>query len=402
MVADTTAIVLMALATEGGKNLFDNKPNALNLSAPVPYLNGWMIRYWETLVNFIPPVEVTDSISDFGKKFYLSLKSIENGNKISLAGGSGALLYMACKYFLDPEYFLEETSKMTSSKTKKALIFLKLMSTKLKGKRHGSLQDTLPLKGVVIGSTDARVYADFFREEFGIEPLNAYAASEIGCAMFGRPDRKLDFFPNLRSVYHEFLDDNGEIKSLNELEKSKVYELIATPFHSMFVRYRIEDLFRVVDFYDGIPLFTFEGRKQGTLEVNNYFRFSEDLMAKVIVDAGFRANDRWTVTKTLKPKELLYVLFENEWPMNERQAEKLIFNSALSLIPGFQDYVRDFRVEDPADAIKVEYLQRGTFTRYAIRQARKNVPLGQYKPLKIIPADKLHILEELKECSRRE
>jgi hypothetical protein len=209
MVADTTAIVLMALATEGGKNLFDNKPNALNLSAPVPYLNGWMIRYWETLVNFIPPVEVTDSISDFGKKFYLSLKSIENGNKISLAGGSGALLYMACKYFLDPEYFLEETSKMTSSKTKKALIFLKLMSTKLKGKRHGSLQDTLPLKGVVIGSTDARVYADFFREEFGIEPLNAYAASEIGCAMFGRPDRKLDFFPNLRSVYHEFLDDNG-------------------------------------------------------------------------------------------------------------------------------------------------------------------------------------------------
>ncbi|MGQ9781988.1 MAG: hypothetical protein ACUVQ8_07055 [Nitrososphaeria archaeon] len=401
VISDTTAIVLMACSREWGDNIFDKKLNALNLAAPVPYLTGWTLRYWDKLVNFIPPLSVSDNTTDMGKKFQLALKSIEKGNKIYLAGGSGALLYMACKYFSDPRYFLQEAAKMTSSRTKKGLISLKLMLMKLESQKPSNLQDIMPLKGLIIGSTDARIYAEFFSKEFGVEPLNAYAASEIGCAMFGRPDRKLDFFPNLRSAYLEFLDDSGEIKKVDEVSKGKVYELIATPFYSTFIRYKINDLFRVTDFYDRTPLFTFEGRSQHVLDVYNYYRFSEDLIAKVMVNAGFKASDRWVVTKSLKPKEKLEVFFEKEWPVKEREAERLIFNSALSLIPGFENYVRDFRIRDPSEAIKVEFLERGAFTRYAMMQARRNVPLGQYKPPKVVPPDEYHIIEELRECSSK-
>ena len=399
VISDTTAIVLMACSREWGENIFDKKLNALNLAAPVPYLTGWTLRYWDRLVNFIPPISITDSMTDMGKKFQLALKFLEKGQKIYLAGGSGALLYMACKYFSDPQYFLEEAAEMTSSRYKKWLISLKLMLTRLQKQKPFNLQDIMPLRGLIIGSTDARIYAEFFKNEFGIEPLNAYAASEIGCAMFGRPDRKLDFFPNLRSAYLEFLDESGEVSEIDEIKKGNVYELVATPFYSAFIRYRIDDLFRVTDFYDGTPLFLFEGRSQHVLDIYNYYRFSEDLMTKVIVDAGFKANDRWVVTKSLKPKELILVFFEKEWPIEEREAEKLIFDSALSLIPGFDNYVRDFRIHVPSEAVKVEYLERGTFTRYAMTQARRNVPLGQYKPPKVVPPDEHHIIEELKECS---
>lgn len=400
-ISDTIANVLMACSRTWGEKVFSEKPNALNLVAPVPYLGGWALRYWEEIVNFVPPIAFTDNVSDFGRKFYQALKMIEKGKKIHLAGGSGALLYMAYNYFTDPTFFFSESYKRTPIWYKRALIYLKLIFTRIVGKRNFDLQKMMPLKGVIIGSTDAHIYAEFFKEKFGIEPLNSYSATEIGCAMFGRPDNKLEFFPNLRSAYLEFLNEKEEIKKIHELQKNKTYELIVTPFFSMFFRYRIKDIFRVTDFYDECPVFSYEGRKQNMLDFYNYYRVSEDLMAKVVVDAGFRACDRWIVTKSPDQTEQLCIFFEREWPIKERDVEKLIFNSMISLVPGFSNYVKDFGIKSPSEVIRVNFFEIGTFTKYAIRQARKNVPLGQYKPFKIVPENMHSVIDELKECSKK-
>ncbi|MEM3403400.1 MAG: GH3 auxin-responsive promoter family protein [Nitrososphaeria archaeon] len=398
-ISDTVSIILFGTAKEWGEKVFDPKPNAFNLVAPVPYLSGWALRYWESLINFIPPISFTDFTNDMGKKFYKALKLIENGNKIQIVGGSGALLYMTCKYFSDPEYFMTESYKMTPIWWKRMLILLNLLVTKISRKRVKDLKEIMPLKGVIIGSTDARIYSDFFKKEFGVEPINSYSTTEIGCAMFGRPDRKLDFFPNLRSVYPEFLDEKGEIRKLYELKLGDIYELIATPYYSTFTRYRVRDMFKVEDFYDGCPVFTFEGRTQNILDVLNYYRFSEDLMAKVLADVGFVSSDRWVVSKT-EPSQRLDIYFEKEWPVTPNQAERLIFDSMLKLVPGFDNYIKDFNIRNPSDVIRVNFLSRGTFTRYTIKQVRKNMPLGQYKPPKVVPPNKGYVIEELKECSR--
>ena len=398
-ISDTIAIILFGTAKEWGESVFDPKPNAFNLVAPVPYLSGWALRYWENLINFIPPISFTDFTNDMGKKFYKALKLIEEGNRIHIVGGSGALLYMTCKYFADPEYFMTESYKMSPSWWKKVLILLNLFIVKARRRGTEDLREIMPLKGVIVGSTDARLYADFFKKEFGVEPINSYSATEIGCAMFGRPDRKLDFFPNLRSVYPEFLDEKGEVKKVYELKRENVYEFIATPYYSAFTRYRIKDVFKVKDFYDGCPVFTFEGRTQNILDILNYYRFSEDLMAKVIADAGFKSSDRWVVSK-IEPEQRLDIYFEKEWSVTAGQAERQIFDSMLKLVPGFDNYVKDFNVREPSQAVRVHFLNRGTFTRYTIKQARKNMPLGQYKPPKIVPTDKSYIIDELKECSK--
>lgn len=401
-ISDSVASLLMAASKENGEKILDEKLNVLNLFAPVPYLSGWVLRYWEDILHFVPPISVTDNISDMGKKFYLALQMIEKGSKIHIVGGSGALLYMACKYFSDPQYFFEQSYKSTPSKYKKALVLFKLAMSKLEKRPTGKLKNMMPLKGAIVGSTDARIYAQFLKEEFDVEPFNYYAATEIGCSMLGRLDRKLDLFPNLRGVYMEFLDEKGELKKISELKKNNVYELIATPYFSMFTRYRIKDIFRLIDFSDGSPMFSFEGRTHNMIDIYNYYRFSEDLMARVLVSAGFESSDRWVVTKSYRPREILEIYFEKEWPISEKEAEKLIFNSMLTLIPGFDNYVRDFKIVDPADAIRVQFLEKGTFTRYTIKQVRKNVPLGQYKPLKIIPPEKSNLLDELKESSRND
>jgi hypothetical protein len=397
---DSVALVLMGCSKAWGESVFDESSYALNLFAPVPYLTGWTVKYWENLINFVPPISYTDNTMDMGKKFKTAFTMIEQGKKIQLAGGSGALFYMIAKYFSDPEYFLEESLRQSQSTQKRALIRLGLLAAKLRSRKKLNLREIMPLKGLIIASADAHIYSDFIKEEFDIEPFSVYASTELGCAMFGRPDKKLNYFPNLRSAYLEFLDENGDIKKLNELKRGKVYELIATPFYSMFVRYRIKDLFKFVGNLDGFPFFSFEGRTENVLDIYNYYRVTEDTMARAIVGAGFKARDRWVVAKSFKPKEMLEVYFEREWPVSERQAEKLIFNSLLTILPEFQRYVQDFKILNPSDAIRVEFLKKGTFIRYTIEQVRKKVPLGQYKPLKIIPSDKGYMIEELKEYSK--
>ena len=399
-ISSSMALVLIAFSKDWGDNVLDDRVNALNLIAPPPYISGWALKYWSNFLKFVPPIEVADKIRDMGKKFYIALKMIEDGNRIHMAGGSGSLLYMACKYFSDQEYFLKESYRATSSWIKRFLIMLKIFTLKFSNGKKRDLREIMPLKGVLIGSTDARMYSEFFEKEFGVTPLNSYGSTEFGSAMFGRPDRKMDFMPNLKSLYFEFLDEKGEIRKINELKLGESYELVGTPFNTMLVRYRIGDLFKCIDFYDGMPVFSFEGRVQSLISVYDYYRVTEDVMARALVEANFKASDRWAVAKVLNPREKLLVLLEKEWPISEGEAEKRIFNALMNVQPEFRDYVNDFRISDPSEAIEVEFLSRGTFTRYAILQAKRNVPLGQYKPPKIIPPEKVQILEDLRECSR--
>jgi len=61
-----------------------------------------------------------------------------------------------------------------------------------------------------------------------------------------------------------------------------------------------------------------------------------------------------------------------------------------------RDYVGDFRVKDPSEVVKVEYLRPGAFLRYQIKKAKMGSPIGQYKPPKIIPTEKTEIYEALR------
>ena len=398
--AITSAII--ACSDEWGETKVKSGDKALNVTAPIPYLSGWAAWASQTQFKLIPPIAVTDNLQSIKDAYLLMFKAIEKGEKIALGGGLGSMFYMICKYFVEPEEFYRETFNSMKFGLTKTLLILKLLQFKLSKKERKNIVEYIPLKGVLIGGLDSRLYIDFFKKEFGLEPLNNYGSTEVGSLMRGDPDRKSDLVPDLRVGYLEFKTEEGQLRRLDEVKKGESYDLVVTPFGSIFFRYDMEDFFKVIDFRDdGMPILAFEGRKIAVIDIYG-FRVSPNVVAQALFNAGLRSSDKWAVTKLLKPREHLHFFMEKTWSHSERNAEKIIFHSLMEIdkvMPHrgrtLRDYVIEFKIENPSEVITVEYLKPGAFLRYAMMKARAGSPLGQYKPPKIIPSDRSDIHEAL-------
>jgi hypothetical protein len=401
--SNAMAIIVLSCSNSWGETKIKIGDKCLNVTAPIPYASGW--GAWELKRNFqlIPPVEVTDKVQSMKETYLLTLKAIQSGEKIVAGGGTGSFFYMMCKYLVDPQEFYQEYYRSMNFGLSKLLLRLKLLQYNLKSKEKKDIREFMPLKGAIIAGMDARLYADFFEKEYNIEPLHVYGATEMGNVMRGDPDRKTDLIPDLRTSYLEFKTQEGEIKDLDELKKGEIYDLIVTPIGSILFRYNMEDVFRVVDFRDdGMPVFAFEGRKREFTQIYGYY-VTPNIITEALSRAGIESSENWAVAKLLKPKEHLQFLMEKPWTYSERQAEKIIFRALLEADQSttqrgrtLTDYITYFGPEDPSEIIKVEYLKPGAFMRYSGIKAKQGSPIGQYKPPKIIPPEKMEVYETLR------
>lgn len=397
----TTAIV--ACSDGWGETKLEEGDKGLNINAPIPMLSGWSAWASQRHLQLVPPIEVTDNLNDMKQVFSLVLKFIRKGERLSLGGGIGSLFYMLCKHFTAPEDFYREYYNSMTFGLQKTLLGLTILKSKIEGKSDKKITDFIPLKGVLLAGMESRLYIKFFREEFGLEPLNNYGSTEGGIIMRGDPDRKTDLLPDLRNNYLEFKTDTGEIKDLDELKKGEVYDLIVSPLGSILYRYDMGDLLKVIDFRDdGMPVFAFEGRQQMRLRLYN-FEVSSDVIVDSLARAGLRSSDKWAVTKGLREKEHLLFIMEKEWPYSEEEAQRIIFQCLLEAekqvahrYHTITDLVSELRIKDPSEIVKVEYVRKGAFTKYALHKAQRGAPIGQYKPPTFIPPEKSDVVEELR------
>ena len=393
---DCLAIAILACSEKWGETKFKIGDKGLNVVAPIPYLSGWSVKSVIPYIQPVPPLEVADNIPDARKKFYLALRFMEKGEKVVLGGATAALFYLLFRYFTDQTAFFLDLYRSVDFGATKLYFLYRVLKSLIKSRKNVNIFDVLPLKGAMVGGADAKIYCEFFKNTFGIIPLNGYASSEAGLAMLGTPDDRLNLVPNLRSAYFEFMDEKGEVIALDEVKKDGVYEAVITPFGSGLVRYKSGDLFKVVKIRDdGMPVFSCEGRKVHVIDVYGYFRLTEGLVAEALVQAGLRNSDKWAVIKQSTPEEHLHFLMEKEWDYSEVEAEKQIFNSLINVSQEFAEYVRIFRIK-PSQIIKVEYLRKGAFTRYLMRAAKLGLPLGQLKAPKIIPMNRADIFDLLR------
>jgi hypothetical protein len=398
------ATAVIACSESWGETSLNHGDKSLNLNAAVPLISGWGAWATKDILSLIPPIEIADNLRDMKEKFSLILKLIQKGEKISVAGGIGSIFYMICKYFQKPEDFYREYYKSMNMELKKLLLYLKILSIKLGKKKKIRMTEVMPLKGVLVAGVEGRLYLDFFREEFNLSPLHIYGSTEAGPLMRGDPDRKEDLVPELRTSYMEFLTEDGDIIELDEVKRGEVYELVVTPFGSLIYRYNMEDLLRVIDFRDdGMPIFTFESRKKILIELYSRYRITTNIIVQALSKAGLRASDKWAVAKPLKPKEHLHFLMEKEWSYSEVEAEKTIFNclqETYRTIPHsgdvLTDYIAHYKIKDPSEVVKVEYVKPGAFTRYSMKKAKEGAPMGQYKPPQIITAEKMDVFDTLR------
>jgi hypothetical protein len=401
--SNAMSTIILSCSDGWGETKIKNGDKCLNVTAPIPFASGWGAWACHRHFKLIPPIEATDNVRHIKETYLMTLKAIKRGDKIVAGGGSGSMFYMMCRYLVEPEEFFQEYYCSMKFGLSKILLRLKLLQYKLSKKQKKTIRDFMPFKGVIISGIDARLYVDFFRKEFDLEPFHVYGATESGNVMRGDPDRKTDLVPDLRTSYLEFKTEDGEIKELDGLKKGEVYDLVVTPFGSILFRYDMEDFFEVVDFRDdGMPVFAFAGRKMEVVDIYNY-RATPNVFVRALYNAGLRSSDKWAVTKILKPTEHLHFLMEKTWPYSEREAEKIIFNSLMETIATMpdtvrtlRDYVASFGIRDPSELVTVEYLKPGAFLRYSVIKAKMGSPMGQYKPPRIIPTEKMEIYDTLR------
>ena len=392
------AFFTMGCSETWGRTNLKEGYRVLNISGPSPYISN-MVNKSALNHGFmvVPPLEITEKTSDMKKKIMISLKLIEKGENIDIAGGISSAFHLASRYFTDRASLYRDFYQSVHFGIPKMAFLLMWVYQHLFGKRYKRASDIMPLKALAIGGFDTEIYADYLKEQFGVEPLNVYGATETGFIMFGTPDLKRQLMPLLNSGHFEFLTEEGEVKKIDEIEKHQIYELVFTPFHSSLVRYRMGDLFKVSHIReDGMPLLSFESRKADLLDFFAYFRLSEAMAAKTLAMAGLPPSDNWVFVKELEPDEHISLLMERVWDFSEEEASRRVFDALQKLNPFFQNYVKDFGIRDPWKIIRVTYLQKGAFMRYIISCAKKGAELGQMKPLKLITPQNKEVAEKLK------
>ena len=397
MTIDLLAAACILASDNWGETKLRHGDKFLNILAPAPYLSGVAAEIYASVLTLVPSIEITDNVTDMREKINITVKLIKTGEKLDVIGGVASPLKMICDYIKKPAELYKDYYQSMRFGIAKLVLYLMYLRYKLGYKKSIKLKYIFSPKGVGAGGMDAKLYFNYLADEFGIEPLQAYGSTELGSPFFGLPDRKKYLTPSLRSGHFEFLTNDGKIKKINQLEQDNVYELVATSFGSMLIRYRTGDLFRVIGFReDGLPIFDCEGRKTALLDFFAYFRISENIMTKTIIKAGLHSFERWCIQKVMDPKEQLCVLMEKGWDYTEKESEVKLFEALKEVFPDFQSYVRDFRVKDPSEIIKVEYLSKGAFMRYAMQKVKEGVPLGQIKFPRIISTDKPEMAELLR------
>jgi hypothetical protein len=389
--------IIMACGDHLGDTKLRKGDFFLNITSPQPYIGGSVLRHVERILKPVPPPSVVDEITNMQKKMWMILKIIEKGQRIDVAGGIASVFYMFSKYFTSPDEFYKDNYQSMNFGVKKFLLFLKYLQCNFSGKKYKRAIEVMPVKGICVGGYDTHLYLDHIKKEFKVTPANNYAATEFGVIIYGHTDKKIDYLPDLRCGYFEFLTEKGEAKKIDELKKGETYDLVGTPFGSMPIRYDIGDKLRMTDFRDdGFPIFDVEGRRDQVIDIYGYFRLTQAMVVKALIKAGLKETDKWCFAKILSTREHLLLLMEREWEYSEKKASRVVFKALLSMDPYFQNFVRDFGIKDPSEIIKVQYLRKGAFMRYATKKVKDGAPIGNIKPPKIVVPDKMEDIDLLR------
>jgi len=389
-------LTVMACAPEWGKTSLRKGDTILSMAAPIPYSTGYGVYIMSDFLNIFPPPQISDNIKSMGERFRIIMKAIQKGQKIDLIFAYPSILHMLAQALTEPsKLYFEQYRSLPPGIAKIAVYFLYLKEKLKKGESRRA-SDFIKPKGIITGGFDVKLYIDFIEEQYGVSPTNFYGSTEVGGVMISPPGKPDRLMPLLWVGYWEFMDEKeGNVWKIDELRKGVRYELVASPFGTMFMRYRTGDLFSVVDFRDdGMPIFTFEGRRIEIIDIRNYIRLSANMAQDVLKKAGLTNTDKWAVTKVVDGDEKIMFLMEKTWDLDEKAAAKRIFE-AMKMYEDFRNYIEDFKIKRPEEVIVIKYLKKGAFARYAMRKIKKGAPLGQYKPPKVIPPERKDIIDDL-------
>ncbi|MGM0509579.1 MAG: hypothetical protein ACQESD_00430 [Thermoplasmatota archaeon] len=388
--------IILSGSEKTGETSIERGDTVLNMGVPIPYIVGYGTFYLQKEFDLFPSFEVTDNMPNMKDKLYYILKHLKKGQELNVAFAVAPTLYLFSKAVTEPAEVYRDNLRSMSFGIKKILVSMLYLKERLTSNKTSTAKDELSTKGLTTGGQDVILYSNYLEEQYGITPLNLFGSTEMGL-MMGSPENRTKLMPNMKAMFMEFIDKDGNFHQISELEEGEVYKMIVTPFGSPLIRYDQKDLLRVAEIReDGMPLFEFESREANMLNISDYFIANEGIIFRTLKRAGWRRSSNWAVTKSIEVKQGLRFLMEKDWEYDRKEAEKRIYKALKEENEFFEKYVDDFGISDPSDVIEVEYLKKGAFKRYTLKKMDGDEPIGQYKAPKVITPKEYDIIETLR------
>ena len=259
------------------------------------------------------------------------------------------------------------------------------------------IPDIWPELGAVMTATGGafRFYADQLRPFLGSVPIFSpvYAASE-GTFGFGfsadRPHYLL--LPNL--AYIEFLplqqinDPQARPVASRQAEAGSCYEVVITTLAG-FVRYRLHDIVKVLEFHGQTPIIEFVEREGQVVSVSSE-KTAEHHIVEAIEIATHLVEEPlidYFVAPDLDPTPGVYVLALEEWQNDRDNRQKVreflrAVETALCKVAPFYDEERQLGTIGPMEAL---LLKPGAFERYRSKLIAAGGSASQIKTPHCIP-----------------
>jgi hypothetical protein len=244
------------------------------------------------------------------------------------------------------------------------------------------------------GGMDTSVFKEKIFDSWGIEPLEAYVATEFGgIAVQSWSHSGLTFVPHnnfwefiTEKDYRRFQADPGYIPRsylMDEVQPDKEYVLVGTNFHGgALCRFILGDLVKFTALEDvkagvHLPQMSFVSRIDGLIDVGGFTRLTEKTIWQAIENSAV-PYEEWTIRKEPaggKPILHLYMELKNGDIGTDHIAER-VHESLKALDTPY----RDLEEITGLKPLQVSLLSKGTFRRYYEERQAAGADLAHLKP----------------------
>lgn len=383
--------MILACTTRKGEVNIESGIRVLHNLPPSPYLSGVMahVVYQKLDSVAIPPLDKYENV-DFETR-------MQAGFQIALGTGVDFLASLTSILVKMGERFTESSGQIKlNRRLMHPRIMWRLLTAWLRCKRERRVmlpKDLWPLKGLACYGTDTSIYREQLMHYWGKEPLEIYAATEVGpMAIHAWNKKNMTFVPFF--CFLEFVPETEWQKSrenkiyrpstvlLNEVKPGESYEVIVTSFYGMpLLRYRMGDLIRIVALEDDevgirLPQMVFVSRADDLIDIAGFTRLDEKSIWRAIANAGVKYED-WSARKEYERNEPVIRLYiELREQIEAEEVARLIHHG---LLESNQDY-RDSESMLGIQPLRVTLLPAGSFQRYYEKKKASGADLAHLKP----------------------
>lgn len=406
------AFCIASMAREPGDVRLPRDARILNLTAPPPYLSGTGVasldRIWPVRLN---PDPITAEADEPFEEALARAFDTAMADRVDVV-----LSYASVLAGIGETFRRQQTLQLRTHLRHHPRAGARLLRARLRARlarRPVYPRDLWPVRGAVVGGTDAETFRDRVRDYWGREPLDILGSTEaLFFAMQAWDHTTLTLIPSLN--FFEFLPADGErvhqpatadhraaLRSLDELDVGRTYELVVTSLlGGPFIRYRTGDILKVhapSSHSAGatLPQFTYHGRLSDMLEIAGFARLTERTVEAALRTALVGHVD-WVMRKELEggaPIARLLIELDGSRDVPAHEVEARVHDALSALDRDWADMERIAALRP----LRVTLLAAGSFTRVGQDrgQADDINPHGRMNPTDAVVESLLYASREI-------